>query len=136
MAFSQLNGIALCDVVTINGISRNASNKILGQTQGVGCSHEPIVTDGPEVSREEICTDILQREPTGSVKFTDFGAPGNIAARSQLTDVDGACSGGSKLPVGWYVFFGPDGPGYDGYQIIEMDGRADCLPKAIYASCT
>ena len=35
MAFSQLNGVALCDWVTINGMSRNATNTIIGQTQGV-----------------------------------------------------------------------------------------------------
>ena len=132
MAFSSFNGIALCNMVTINGISRNASNQIIGQTQGVGCSHEPILGDGPTVSREVICTGVLDREPSGGVKFaTNTGAPGSLDTRSILTDTVGVCSGASKLPVGWYVFFGPDGPGYDGYQILEMDGDGSCMPNTV-----
>ncbi len=131
MAFSQLNGVALCDWVTINGMSRNATNTIIGQTQGVTCGKDPILSDGPTVSREVICTDILEREPSGDVKFvTNIGEAGNLGARSVLS-TDGVCSVGTKLPVGWYVFFGENGPGYDGYQIVEMDGRSSCMPATI-----
>ena len=131
MAFSQLNGIALCNLVTINGISRNATNQFIGQTQGVSCSHEPILTGGPEITKADICTNVLDRSPSGTIKYTDFGAPGTISGRSKITSSSGACSGANKLPIGWYVFFGPDGPGYTGYQIIEMDGSSSCFPATV-----
>ena len=107
MAFSSFNGIALCNMVTINGLSRASSNQILGQTQGVSCTREPIVTDGPAVDIDTICTDVLDREPSGPVKYTTVGEPGGLSVRSVLTDTDAAC-GANKLTPGWYVFFGAD----------------------------
>ncbi len=131
MAFSHLNGVALCDWVTINGMSRNATNTIIGQTQGVTCGKDPILSDGPVVSRDVICTGILDREPTGGVDFVHNDVPGNLDTKSIITSTDGVCNGASKLAVGWYVFFGPQGPGYDGYQVVQMDGNGSCLPADV-----
>ena len=131
MAFSQLNGISLCSLVTINGMSRNATSEFMGQTQGISCGKDPILSDGPVVSREEICLGVLDRTPTVGVKFVGGGVPGFVGARSVITSTDGACSGASKLPPGWYVFFGPNGPGYDGYQIVQMDGNSSCYPATV-----
>ena len=131
MAFSQLNGISLCSLVTINGMSRNATSQFMGQTQGISCGKDPILSDGPVISREEICSGVLDRDPTGGVDFVHNDVPGNLDTKSIITSTDGVCSGASKLPPGWYVFFGPNGPGRDGYQIVQMDGNSSCFPATV-----
>ena len=116
MAYSKINAIELCNVVSINSISRDGTNKFLGQTKGLSCTREPIVSDGPV---------------TGDVKFSTDGAPGDVKSDALLTKGDSLCSPETKLEEGWYIFFGEFGEGYDGYQIINMDGSADCKPAEI-----
>jgi len=128
MAFSSKNGISMCDIASFNSISRDGS-KCLGITKGVSCTREPIITDGPVLTKDLICTDILDREPTGPIKFSTVGAPGVVNSESDLTITKGVC-GDNKLPLGWYVFWGKDGPGYEGYQIVRTDG-SDCKPAEI-----
>jgi len=131
MAYSKINAIELCNVVSINSISRDGTNKFLGQTKGLSCTREPIVSDGPVLTKDIICTDPLDREPTGDVKFSTDGAPGDVKSDALLTKGDSLCSPETKLEEGWYIFFGEFGEGYDGYQIINMDGSADCKPAEI-----
>ena len=125
MAFSSKNGIALCNIVAFNGISRNATNQLIGQTQGVGCSHEPILSDGPLPTKEAICLNVLDREPDNNIKYSNALPPGQLTTKSIVTTTDGSCVPSSKLPTGWYVFFGPEGPGYDGYQIAQFTGGGE-----------
>ena len=122
MAFSSKNGIGLCDTVSFNNISRAATSSICGITQGVSCTREPIITDGPVLTRDLICADILEREPTGGSRFSTDGAPGSVTLLSDITTTDEEPADGNKLAIGWYVFWGSDGPGYEGYQIVRTDG--------------
>jgi len=129
MAFSSKNGVEMCDIVSFNNISRAGTSSICGITQGVSCDREPIITDGPALTKELICADILDAEPTGGSKFSTEGAPGSVTLSSNIT-TSNAESGGNALPIGWYVFWGPDGPGYEGYQIVRTDG-VSCNPVEI-----
>ena len=48
-----------------------------------------------------------------------------VNINSDLTITKGVCSAGNRLPQGWYIFWGKEGPGYDGYQVAYLSG-SDC----------
>jgi|TARA_R110002167_G_scaffold44619_3_gene134113 hypothetical protein len=124
MSFSSKNGISMCDIASFNNISRDGS-KCLGLTKGVSCTKEPLVTDGPAETKAAICTDFRDRSPNGPIKFSGTGPPGIVNINSDLTITKGVCSAGNRLPQGWYIFWGKEGPGYDGYQVAYLSG-SDC----------
>ena len=106
MAFSSKNGIGLCDTASFNNLSRAGTSSICGITQGVSCTREPIITDGPVIDKPTLCENILSREPTGGLKSSTNGAPGDVKLDSILTKGNTLCSPATKLDTGWYVFWG------------------------------
>jgi len=128
MAFSSKNGVEMCDIASFNNISRDSS-ECLGIIKGVSCTRDPIITDGPVLTKDLICADILDREPTGGAKFSTDGAPGLVTLLSDITTTDADPIEGNTLAIGWYVFWGSDGPGYEGYQVVRTDGVSHKLAE-------
>ena len=130
MGFNVINGINICNLVTINGISRNATDQFIGQTQGISCTHQPILSDNPLPTKAAACLGVLDREPAGGVKYSNV-PPGSLTIKSVITTTTGACIAATELPVGWYVIFGPNGPGENGYQIAQFTGNSNCYPEVV-----
>jgi len=130
MFFSSKNGVGLCDTASYNNLSRESSN-CNGINKGVTCLREPIVDSGPVIDKATLCDGILLRTPDGGIKSSTIGSPGHVALNSIITKVNTPCGSATSLPTGGYVFWGRKGPGYEGYQVINMDGSLDCQPAEI-----